>query len=149
MAQATAPAIAGWFTLDPDRPRLLGSRCRQCGTLAFPKATAFCGNPECSGQEFDEAELSDRGRIWSFTDARYQPPPPFVPASDPFEPFAIAAVELEREKLVVLGQIVPGVSVDELSVGQEVTLTLGTLYSEDGTDYLVWKWQPVDAGGGA
>jgi uncharacterized OB-fold protein len=141
--------MAGWFTLDPDQPTLLGSRCQQCGTLAFPKAATFCGNPACSGQEFDEVPLSRRGRIWSFTDARYQPPPPFLPRTDPFEPFAIAAVELEAEKLVVLGQVVPGVSVDDLRVGQEVELTLGTLYSEDGTDYLVWQWQPVQSGANA
>ena len=49
VANATAPAIAGWFTLDADEPSLLGSRCRDCGTLAFPKATTFCGNPACSG----------------------------------------------------------------------------------------------------
>jgi len=24
---------------------------------------------------------------------------------------------------------------------------IDTLYSEDGTDYLVWKWRPLDAGG--
>ena len=149
MANATAPAIAGWFTLDADRPRLLGSRCQNCGSLAFPKATAFCGNPGCSGQEFDEVELSSRGKIWSFTDARYQPPPPYVSPTETFEPFAIAAVELEQEKLVVLGQVVPGITVDELQVGQEVELTLGTLYTEDDTDYLVWKWQPVQQGGAA
>ena len=149
MANATAPAIAGWFTLDNDEPSLLGSRCRECGTLAFPKATTFCGNPACSGQEFDEQKLSRRGRIWSYTDARYQPPPPFLPRTDPFEPFAIVAVELDAEKLVVLGQVVPGVSVDDLEVGQEVELTLGTLYSEDGTDYLVWQWQPITTGASA
>ena len=45
----------------------------------------------------------------------------------------------------MLGQVVPGVSVDDLAVGQEVELTIGTLFTEDDTDYLVWKWQPVGA----
>jgi hypothetical protein len=25
-------------------------------------------------------------------------------------------------------------------------LVIDTLYSEDGTDYLVWKWRPIAAG---
>ena len=53
--------------------------------------------------------LSRRGRLWSYTDNRYQPPAAVRLAQDPFEPYAVAAVELEREKMVVLGQVVPGV----------------------------------------
>ena len=90
-------------------------------------------------------ELSRRGRIWSYTDARYEPPPPYV-AADPYVPFCLAAVELAAEKLVVMGQVVGGVTVDELRVGDEVELVIDTLYSEDGCDYLVWKWRPLGAG---
>jgi hypothetical protein len=39
------------------------------------------------------------------------------------------------------------VSVDDLTVGDEVELVIDTLYSEDGTDYLVWKWRPVATSG--
>ena len=77
-------------------------------------------------------ELSRRGRIWSYTDARYQPPAPYV-AADPYVPFCLAAVELAAEKLVVMGQVVGGVTVDDLSVGDEVELVVDTLYSEDDT----------------
>jgi len=88
-------------------------------------------------------ELSRRGRVWSYTDARYQPPAPYV-AADPYVPFCLAAVELAAEKLVVLGQVVGGVTVDDLTVGDEVELVVDTLYSEDGVDHLVWKWRPVE-----
>jgi hypothetical protein len=108
----------------------------------------FCPNPACTGSEFDEVPLSTRGRVWSYTDARYKPPPPYVATSDPFEPFAIVAVELEAEKIVVLGQVVPGVRVDDLSIGMEVELVIDTLFTEaaeDGAsvDQVVWKWSPV------
>jgi hypothetical protein len=43
---------------------------------------------------------------------------------------------------------VAGVPVDDLSVGDEVELVIETLYSEDGTDYQVWKWQPLGAAAG-
>lgn len=147
--QADKPAVAaveGWFTVDSDEPALLGSRCRACGTYAFPAQSSFCRNPDCEGSEFDEVPLSRRGTIWSFTDARYQPPPPYV-AADPYEPFCIAAVELAAEQMVVMGQVVPGVTVDQLHVGDEVELVLDTLYENDDERYLVWKWSPLGAGG--
>jgi uncharacterized OB-fold protein len=88
--------------------------------------------------------LSRRGKIWSYTDARYQPPPPYVPA-DPYVPFCLVAVELAAEKLVVMGQVVAGVTVGDLTVGDEVELVADTLYSEGDHDHLVWKWKPVAA----
>jgi uncharacterized protein len=137
-----APAIDGWFTID-DSPALLGNRCTTCGTVFFPKASFFCRNPACNGEEFDEVRLSQRGRIWSFTDAQYQPPPPYIPRSDPHEPFAIAAVELAEEQMVVLGQIANGFGVNDLTVGQQVELVIEPLYADDDTEYLVYKWKPV------
>jgi uncharacterized OB-fold protein len=142
-AKPRVPAVEGWFTLDETAPALLGSRCVECGTYCFPKAQKFCPNPSCTSENFDEVELSRTGRIWSYTDARYQPPPPYVPLSDPHEPFAIAAVELEAEKLVVMGQVVRGIGVDDLRVGMPVELVIDVLYSDDEGDYLVWKWRPT------
>jgi len=144
---ARVPAIEGWFTIgETGPPALLGSKCTSCGTYAFPAEQRYCRNPDCVGQEFESVSLSRRGKIWSYTDARYQPPPPYV-AADPYIPFCLAAVELAAEKLVVMGQVVAGISVDDLTVGDEVELVVETLYTEDDTNYLVWKWQPVVAAG--
>ncbi len=145
--RARVPAVEGWFTTGDDGapPALLGSRCEGCGTFAFPAESQYCRNPDCSSTSFAPVELSRRGRIWSYTDARYQPPVPYV-AADPYVPFCLAAVELAAEKLVVMGQVVGGVTVDDLKVGDEVELVVETLYSEDGTDYLVWKWRPLGSG---
>ena len=140
------PAIEGWFTID-DEPRLLGNRCTTCGTVFFPKASFFCRNPACEGDRFEEAELSRRGRIWSFTDAQYQPPPPYIPASDPFQPFALAAVELP-EGMVVLGQVAAGHTAADLTVGAEVELVVETLYTDETGDRLIWRWRPVAATAG-
>ena len=144
-AKTRVPAIEGWFTMD-DPPHLLGNRCTSCGTPFFPKADVFCRNPACAGTEFEEIRLSRRGTVWSFTDARYQPPPPYV-AADPYQPIALAAVELADEKMVVLGQVIPGVGPDDLQIGQEVELVLDTLYRDDDHEYVVWKWAPVAAMG--
>ncbi|MCX7621865.1 MAG: OB-fold domain-containing protein [Acidimicrobiales bacterium] len=139
------PAVDGWFTLDgDDGPALIGSRCQRCGTYSFPKQLNFCPNPACTSQDFDEVELSRHGRLWSYTNNCYQPPAPYVPPSGGFQPFAIAAVELEAEQMVVLGQLTAGVDVSELHVGQDVVLVVETLFEDDEAEYLVWKWRPIE-----
>ena len=140
-------AREGWFTLATENPHLLGTQCSACQTYYFPKHEQYCRNPNCESESFEQIELSARGRIWSYTNAAYPPPPPFV-ADDPYEKFAIAAVELEKEKLVVMGQMVKGVSVEDVKIGDEVELALETLYEDDDSQYMVWKWKPVTESAG-
>lgn len=135
------PAIEGWFTSGAE-PRLLGSHCTACGTYFFPKETFACRNPLCGGSALEVTPLSSRGTLWSFTDNRYPPPPPFV-ASDPFEPYAVAAVELAHEKMVVLGQVAHGVRTEQLAIGMEMELVVETLFEDDAGAHEIWKWRPV------
>ena len=58
---------------------------------------------------------------------------------------AVAAVELGKERIVILGQLADEVDPTDLQVGQEMEVTLGTLYEDDENEYLVWKWKPVAA----
>ena len=145
MTTELRPAIEGWFT-SGEQPALLGTRCRACGSSFFPKVSGFCRNPACDGEELDEVELSRRGRVWSYTDARYQPPPPYIPRhaeGEDYEPFAIAAVELEADGIVVLGQVADGYGVADLSIGAEVELVVEPLYTDGDTTYLTWRWRPT------
>jgi uncharacterized OB-fold protein len=103
----------------------------------------MCRNPDCTSTSFTEVELSRRGTVWSYADAQYQPPSPFVVPGPEFEPYALAAVELAHEGLIVLGQVVAGVGVDTLKVGQEMELAVEPLFADDEHEYLVWKWAPV------
>lgn len=143
------PAIEGWFTHDSDSPALLGTRCTSCGTYSFPRETFSCKNPSCLGRELDEVELSRTGTIWSYTNTCFQPPAPYIARTDPFEPVAIAAVELADERLVVLGQVADGVRYDDLKVGLEVELVIETLFEDDEHEHVVWRWRPTSATTGA
>lgn len=136
------PFLEGWFAHGANGAHLLGSRCCRCGTYYFPRQVRFCRHPECQGAQFDDVPLSRRGRLWSYTDACYQPPSPYV-ASDPFVPFAIAAVELERERMIVLGQVVPEVAVGALRVGMPMELVIDTLSATPDERQLCWKWRPA------
>ncbi len=138
------PAIDSWLSIDPKRPRLLGTKCTSCGCVFFPRETVRCQNPECGGREFEEHELSPHGKVWSYTNAGYQPPAPYKPRSEPFKPFALAAVELEAEKIVVLGQVVEDVDVSQLSVGMDMELVLDTLDEDEESEIVTWKWKPAE-----
>ena len=125
-----AAAIDGWHTMS-DKPHLIGSQCTQCETYFFPPQYQYCRNPGCDSTDFQEVELSRTGHIWSYTNACYQPPEPFV-AADPFEPYALAAVQLEKEQMVVLGQVIEGVKVTDIHVKDgQVT---GVSWARDGAD---------------
>lgn len=140
------PAVEGWFTVPEagsgDEPHLIGGRCPACGTYVFPPRDGACPNPRCASDTLERVPLSRRGRVWSYTENQYPPPPPYR-AADPFEPFALAAVELEAEGLIVLGQTPKGVLAADLHVGMEMQLELDVLYREDGVDHLVYVWAPA------
>ncbi len=144
MAKTRVPAVEGLFTMDAANPRLLGGKAPN-GSYSFPKNLGGT-DPYSPLGDTEEVELSNRGRIWSYTNSCYPPPPPFVSRHDPFVPVTIAAVEREVEKRVGLGQVVDGVTVDDLKVGMEVELVLDTLYEDDDHEYIVWKWRPLAAG---
>ncbi|MGI9287968.1 MAG: Zn-ribbon domain-containing OB-fold protein [Pseudomonadales bacterium] len=133
--------VDGWFTMETNEPHLIGSQCSKCQTYFFPKKVSYCRNPACDGDEFNEVELSRTGTIWSYTDAQYQPPEPYI-ATDPFVPFAIAAVQLEREDMIIMGQLAAGITVDDVTTGTEVELVLEPLFEKDGQQHMIWKWQP-------
>jgi hypothetical protein len=143
MSKQKVHAVEGWFRSEGE-PALLGTKCKQCGTYFFPREETYCRNPSCQSTEFEEVALSNKGKLWSFTNNCYQPPAPYGSA-DPFEPYAIAAVELEREKMVVLGQVVAGVGVEDLKAGMEMELVIETLFEDDESEQIVWKWRPAAA----
>ncbi|MFM7508379.1 MAG: Zn-ribbon domain-containing OB-fold protein [Actinomycetota bacterium] len=148
------PVVEGWFTTPTDGtpPALIGTRCTESGTYFFPPERVASRAPGFLDSRLEVVELSRTGRLWSYTDAQYQPPEPYVPVTDPHEAFCIAAVELEAEQLVVMGQVVAGVSVDDLRIGMEMELVVDTLDATTDADgstieNLIWKWKPVGHGG--
>lgn len=133
------PAVEGWF-VDGEQPRLLGLRCEQCATVVFPPRALACPNPDCDALELTSVELSSTGRVWSFATNHYPPPPPAV-APDPFVPYTVAAVELEAEAMVVLGQMTG--ELEGLHVGSPVELVIETLFEDDEERHLVHKWRLI------
>jgi uncharacterized OB-fold protein len=138
------PAVEGMFTMDAE-PHLIGGKVPGRDTYFFPKHVAG-GDPAVAGAyDLEEVLLSRTGKVWSYTSSDYPPPPPFVTTTDPYVPITVAAVELEKEQMVILGQCVAGVTPEDLTIGTEVELVIDTLYEDDENEYMVWKWKPVAA----
>ncbi|MFO1537825.1 MAG: Zn-ribbon domain-containing OB-fold protein [Actinomycetota bacterium] len=135
------PVVEGYFEERADGSAVLvGGRCDACGAYFFPKRFSFCRNPGGGAPDLADVELSTRGTLWSFTDNRYAPPPPY-PAAEPFEPYGVAAVALEAEQMVVLGQLARGTDVAALHAGQAMELCAEDLYETDDAVVRVWKWR--------
>lgn len=138
------PVVEGWFTTDA-LPHLIGQRCTSCRTVMFPPLASWCPSPRCRGTDLESLALSRRGTIWSFTNAGYQPPAPYIHQVDPYVPFGIAAVELAAEQIVVLGQVADGYDLEAIHVGQEVELVVEPLVEDCERAELTWRWRPTDA----
>ena len=117
-----APAIEGWFTDGPE-PALLASRCTTCGSRVLPADRLGRGARLLPQPGLRRARSSSRPSCPAA--ARSGPTPTRSTnrrrrtsrPTDPYVPFALAAVELP-EGLVVLGQLAEGYGVRDVHVGQ-------------------------------
>lgn len=148
MGKKKVPAVEGMFTMDAANPTLIGGKSRSSGSYYFPKDLA--GNdPEAESNESrEEVVLSREGKVWSYTSADYPPALPYIITEEPFKPFVIAAVELEKEGMVICGQMMPGIQISDMEVGMNVQVALDVLYEDGEYQYMVWKWEPVRKGHG-
>ena len=148
MSKTRVSAAPDWFTMDEAAPALLGARGTQSGSYFWPTAIAVSGNPSAPGEARESTPLSRRGTLWSWTTNHYAPPEPYV-APDPFVPYTVCAVELDEEKMVVLGGLATGADATQLEVGMEMELVLGPLYEDDEHEYVIWQWAPTAPSTGA
>ena len=148
MGKKKVPAVEGMFTMDPATPTLIGGKSRSSGSYYFPKDLAG-NNPEAASNESrEEVFLSREGKVWSYTSADYPPALPYIITEEPFKTFVIAAVELEKEGMVICGQMMPGIQISDMEVGMDVQVALDVLYEDGEYQYMVWKWEPVRKGHG-
>ena len=122
------PVMEGIFTWPSESPRLIGSKCKKCGTVFFP-VTFRCHDPECRGEEVEEIEISPRGKLWSYTINYYPLPPPFKPPQE-FKPFGVGEVEFP-EGVRVAGVIVDCDPEKDLKIDMEMEILFGKYYDDD------------------
>lgn len=134
------PIMEGLFTWPSTEPRLIGGRCKSCGTYYFPKFFTR-HKPGCKERQVEEVLLSRRGKLDSFTVQRFPPPKPFV-STDPFTPYAIGWVALP-EGIAVAGMITD-CKLEDLRMHMDVELVVEKAWvDQEGNEALTWKWRRV------
>lgn len=76
---------------DTTKPVLEGSRCRECGNVAFPVAV---GCQRCGQDAMVRCDLRGSGTVWGYTIQRFAPKSPYIRPVEGFAPFAVGYVEL-------------------------------------------------------
>jgi uncharacterized OB-fold protein len=137
---AATPIAEGLFAEAGGEVRLLGSECRACGVVTFPKQ-ASC--PRCTSLEVKERLLSRQGTLWSWTIQCFAPksPPYVVEDGDAFEPFGVGYVELPGEVRVEARLTVA--DPERLRIGMPMELTLIPAPGFERSDVVTFAFRPV------
>ncbi len=109
-----------YFREIPQRYRLEAGRCKKCGTVYFPPRQ-YCG--ECKSKEFETVNLSDTGKLLTYTIIRT------APSNFSKEtPYAVGIVELNDG--VKLTTQITDADLNNLKIGQNVKLVFRKIQDE-------------------
>ena len=137
-AKARVPVKPGYFTVPDDPstpPRLLGSRCEDCGEHFFPRR-AVCA--KCLSEDTEDCELSAEGTLYSFTFVHF---PLFGSTNvEHFGGYGVGQIDLPEGPRV---QAPLAGRQEEFSVGQKVRLELEKLREDDmGREVMIIRFRP-------
>jgi 3-hydroxy-3-methylglutaryl CoA synthase len=112
--------------------QLYGTRCKKCGTFAYPRRRV-CQNCTAKDQ-YEDAKLPRRGKIYTFAKDHLFPNP------DP--PTVMAVVDMDGGGRFYgqLTDCVPG----QVKIGMPVELTFRRFHQGDGFYNYFWKLRPLD-----
>ena len=128
----------GLLTGSAEAPELIGSRCRRCGVVAFPRQRSCAA---CTSTDVQDRRLARRGTLWTWTIQCFPPKsPPYGGAADDFEPFGVGYVELPGEVRIEarLTEADPA----RLRIGMPMELTLIQAPGRDGV--MTYAFRPVE-----
>ena len=143
MSQQTETRLidAGIIAGTPDAPVLVGSRCRRCGVVAFPRQASCAA---CTSGDVEEHTLARRGTLWTWTIQCFRPKsPPYADEAEDFEPYGVGYVELPGEVRVEarLTESDPG----RLRIGMPMQLVL--IPAPGPGDVLTFAFRPNEDDG--
>ena len=137
----TTVAVAdGIFSIEGGQPKLLGSRCTNCGNHMFPRQS---GCPKCMFDEQVDVELATTGTLWTWTVQAFPPkaPPYLGPAGDDFVPYGVGYVELPGQ-LRVEARLTES-DPEKLIIGMEMELVIDPLcIDDDGNQVVTYAFAP-------
>jgi uncharacterized OB-fold protein len=122
-------------------PRLVGSRCADCGIVTFP-AQDSC--PRCASTAMAPHGLARRGTLWAWTTQEFPPPsPPYAgPTGSDFVPFAVGYVQIGDEVKVEARLDVADPTT--LTPGMEMDLVVVPFRrDDDGNEVVTFAFRPA------
>jgi uncharacterized OB-fold protein len=127
------------FAEGPEGVRLVGSRCRDCGTVTFPRQA---GCPRCTSQQVEDEPLHPFGTLWTWTVQTFPPKPPFAGQPVEFRPFGVGYVELPDQVRVeaLLTESDPA----RLRIGMPMELTLVPVPGCEADDVVTFAFRPAE-----
>jgi len=140
MAHVSVPMY--WRTI-PQRYRLVGQKCKKCGAVNFPPkgVCKYCS----ASSEFDEVQLSGRGKIHTFVlISAGGAPPEFAEQEKAGGQYPVAIVQLD-EGPKVIGQVADA-DPKEVKIDMPVTAELRKIYTEEGVIRYGFKFVPATSG---
>jgi len=140
----SSPVLAcpGLLQMESGRPRLIGSRCADCGEVYFPSA-ASC--TRCRSTHLEPHDLGSTGVLWSWTIQGFLPKPPYNSGETPdsFQPYGVGYVQMAcgikvESRLTVADP-------KALRIGMPMALTLVPYRTaSDGTRVSTFAFEPAD-----
>ena len=127
----------GFWSKFGKTPRLIGSKCSNCGEIYFPKNEKnWCTH--CQNATLEDVELSNKGKIATFSVVMQQPGGGFYRGPVPYAYGCVDLPEGVRIKTLFTDDF------DHLSVGGEVELIIDKLHEDEyGNDVLTFKFKPI------
>jgi uncharacterized OB-fold protein len=141
MEVTTRPIAEDLFVETADGPRLIGSKCGECGTVVFPKAN---GCARCGSDALEEHYLLPRGTLFTFTTQGFLPKEPYTgpETEENFTGYALGYVELPGE--VMVEARLTESDVTRLTIGMEMELVLVPFRTDpDGTVVMTYAFAPA------
>jgi len=135
------PIGEGLFTWPSDNPALLGSRCKNCGIVAFPVADSCAA---CSGQDMQEETLPNRGTLWTWTIQQFMPKTPYKSGETPqnFKPYGVGYLELPGG-VRVEGRLTEN-DPEKIKIGMEMDVVFQPFRTEENGDEVInFFFKPV------
>jgi uncharacterized OB-fold protein len=124
-------------------PHLIGSECRSCGVVSFPRQPSC---PRCCGSDVGLRRLGNVGELWTWTTQEFAPKsPPYAVTRKPedFTPFQLGYIELPGE--VIIESRILGGNV-ALQIGMPMELTFAPLFTDaSGDEVICFAFRPMGA----
>lgn len=119
----------------PQRYRMMANRCTRTGRVFFPPRIVAPGNLNA---EFEDVQLSGKGKVATYTIIRVAP----TPYAD-LAPYALCVIETEEG--VRLTAQITDLPIEEVKIGLPVTFEFRRLFEDNEASVIYYGYKAVPA----